>query len=1321
MRRILNYCTRRLVFLIALCVLVASAYVLAGRLLITYVSQYKDDILTKIEQSSGLHADAQQITGSWSWFMPVITLTDLRLNENREGTSSVIRAKKIQFRVDVLASVLTQEPRLADLHVDGLALVVDCDSQGRYRIPGLHLQASTSNQSGLLPLILKQQLLRLTHSQLTVQIEGQSPLIIRDLNIQLKRLSSFYQLEASTTLGDQQLRVLINANGNPLQKQNSQVNVYAHLDEGNILQWLPVSLLRILESKSQLKITQWRGGTEFWGHWKQGQLSQLRGVVTNDVLKIEQQTTQQQIEINDLHSQFQLNGNQQDSFVLQLADFQFVLGKHVWPNSQLKARFNTKRQSLDLQMDKGLISPLVDLLLFSGAAPKDALEDMLRTLEMKGLFRHLSVHAEIKDPSAFVLSTELASLRFNAWRNIPAARGLSGLVRVTPGTGTFLLDAKRVHLDLDKYFRQALTLDRIQGPLSWRINEDNISVQSGEWTASNDDVQAHAVFSVRVPRHQNNSAPSMVVSGAESLARPETVPVPVGPAPELFLLAQFQHINGARLSRYLPPQLPEKTLDWLDKALLAGDLNGRFLYHGSLRWKDEPLQHTLQAEVAFKNATVDYHPKLWPQVTAATGTVFIDDANVGFTVSEGKIWSSDISVQEGFVGHTALWPLTHLQLHGQVRGDMRDALRLLQDTPLNDMLKGSAKNWKGRGEVSAEMTLSLPLVPEARKMALDVKTHFHKTTFALTPYDLTLGALQGELNYTTKDGLFAEELKASLFGYPAILHIPRNKAQDNALFRLSLDSAISLKTLTDWSHQPILAFTDGVIEYHADLDITNTTPVTTQVEISTSAEGMAIQLPPPFAKLKNQARSTTFKLISQGDRSDYTLQQDRVFSSRFSVLKEKGLQNLQLLVGENQSFPVERSGVVLSGTFPTLDWAQWQVVLKKLTDDYQQKQPQVASGSSSGKEITSTAFVDTIRRIDLEIGAFDGFGLHLDNLVAQVTRKGNAWAIQASNTMLKGQVVVPDASQHPIVLALDYFRYQEKKQDASGAELKPLKPSVSKSLVTMLPRDFPALTGEIDDVQINNWKLGRWKFSAKPVGDRYQISDLNIMLADQVLSARGTWHPSTTGQTVTELVGESKGKDIGKLMSLWGQAPTLVSKKTVLSFNVSWPYSPFDFSASKVSGKMELMVKDGRFLDVGAASALRVLGILNFSELGRRLRLDFGDLVKGGHSFDRISGPLYVEQGVLDLQRLEINSPSANMVMVGEMDFIQDTLDLDLNVELQLTKNLVSIAAIMGGPAAGGGMYVIDRLIGERIEKFASLKYQITGTPQKPDIRLKAL
>lgn len=1317
MRRISDYYTHRLIFLIALCVLVASAYVLAGRLLVTSVHQYKDDILTKIEHASGLHADAQQITGSWSWFMPVMTLTDLRLHENRKDTSPVIRAKKIQFRVDVLASVLTQEIRLADLHVDGLALRVDCDSQGRYRIPGLSLQASSSNQSGLFPLMLKQQLLRLTHSQLTVQIEGQGPLIIRDLNIQLKRLSSFYQLEASTTLGDQQLRVTIDAHGNPLQEQDSQVNVYARLDEGNILQWLPASLLRVLESKSQMKITQWRGGTELWGRWKQGQLSQLRGVVTNDSLKIEQQTTRQQIEINDLHTQFQLNGNQQNAFVLQLADFQFVLGKHVWPSSQLKARFNSTSQSVDLQLDKGLIAPLVDLLLFSGIS-KDSLEDMLRTLEIKGSFRHLIVHAEMNSPSAFVLSTELASLRFNAWRNIPAARGLSGLMRMTSDAGIFLLDAKRVYLDLDKYFRQALKIDRIQGPLLWRIHEDNISVQSGEWTVSNDDVQAHAVFSVRVPRHQNNSTPSVVASTASS-ARTEIVPV--GPSPELFLLAQFQHINGARLSRYLPPQLPENTLDWLDKALLAGDLSGRFLYHGSLRWKDEPFQHTLQAEVAFKNATVDYHPKLWPQVTAATGTVFVDDTSVGFTVSEGKIWSSDISVQEGFVGHTARWPLTHLQLHGQVKGEMRDALRLLQETPINDTLNGSAKNWKGRGDVSAEITLALPLVPDTRKMVLDVKTHFHQATFALTPYDLTLGALQGELNYTTKDGLFAQELKASLFGYPAILHIPRKETSDNTLFRLSLDSTISLKTLTDWSRQPILAFTDGVTKYHANLDITNTTPVTTQVEISTAAEGVSIQLPPPFEKSKDQARFTTFTLNSQGDRSDYTLQQDRVFNSRFSVLKEKGLQNLQVLVGENYSFPVERSGVVLAGTFPTLDWTQWQGVLKKLADDYQQKQPQVASGSSAEKEITSTAFVDKIRYIDLEIGAFDGFGLHLDDLVSHVTRKGNAWVIQASNAMLKGQVVVPDASQNPIVLALDYFRYTEKKPEASDEKSEPIKLSVSKSMVTTLPRDFPALTGAIEDVQINDWKLGRWKFSAKPVGDHYQISDLNIMLADQVLSARGTWHPSTTGQTVTDLVGESKGKDVGKLMSLWGQAPTLVSKKTVLSFNVSWPHSPFDFSASKVSGKMELMVKEGRFLDVGAASALRVLGIFNFSELGRRLRLDFGDLVKGGHSFDRISGPLYIEQGVLELQRIEINSPSANMVMVGEMDFMQDVLDLGLNVELQLTKNLVSIAAIMGGPAAGGGMYVIDRLIGDRIEKFASLEYQITGTPQKPDIRLRAL
>lgn len=1309
MRLFINYLTRRLLFLVVLLVMLVAAYSLLGRFLVAQVGKYQVDILTMAEQASGLRTESDQIRGSWNWFMPVLTLENIRLYENSNDTAPVIGAKKIQLQVDVLASLLARAPRLADLRVDGLDLQMICDNEGHYRIPGLKSSGAASQQGGLLPLIFEQSLLLLTNASLTVAIEGQAPLVITDLSARLKRLSDFYQFDVTTRLGDQDLRVVIDSLGNPLHNQGSMLKVYAHLSEGDVLQWLPLSLVRQFEEKSQLSLQQWQGGVELWGQWQQGHLYRLQGQLNNPNLTVKHAVTQQTLAITNLRSQFQLEGAVGDSFLLQLADIEFVMGKHVWPRSQLKARVDLGAESLDLQLDKGLVSPLVDLYLF--AQPNQtSLPEMLRSLDMKGVYRHLLLHHEKQNNKAFSLSLELAALRMNGWHGIPAARGLSGLLQIKPDVGTFIMDAKQVRLTHEKYFRQPLDISRIKGPVRWKIDEDAIRVQSGAWTLNNDDVQGNLVFSARVPRQSN--ATSATTSISEPITDNPSPPVPET-HPELFLMAQFDHINAARLSRYLPPVIPDKTLVWLDNGLLGGALNGQFLYHGALQWRDIPLEHTLQAKVVFNNATVDYQPSRWPAVTEASGSVLVDDGNVAFTAESGKIWSSDISQLTGFVGRNMDWPEPHVQVNGHVKGNMADALRVLQETPLNDVLKGSAKSWVGKGELSAEIGLAIPLTQEKRKMVIDVKTLFEKNSFSLTPYNLTFDALQGELNYTTQEGLFAEQLKAKFFDQPARLTIHKKKTGDAPLFSMSLDSSIDFKKLASWSRQPLLEFSEGVTAYHADLDLLNTSPLTTNLTLTTATEGVAINMPPPFKKSKEQARTTIFKLSSQGERSYYSLEQDRLFRSQFLVLKDQGLQNLQAALGPNVRLPPQQAGVSVAGTMTTFDWSKWQAFLNDVAHRYQ-KQNDSEQGKTVGK-----SFIDSVHLIDLTMDHFDGFGLHLDQLKTQLSRQNQGWFIQATNPVLKGEIQVPDNSKQPINIALDYFRYVEKTKQETALPEK-TNAGTDRSLVSTPPSQFPALKVEIDDVQINQWQLGRWKFNGKPSNDRYQINELIVMLGGQIVSAHGSWYPSN-GQSMTELVGESKGKDIGELMKLWGQTPTLVTNKTDMSFNISWPHSPFDFSAKKVTGKMELTLKNGRFLDVGAASALRVLGILNFSELGRRLRLDFGDLIKTGHSFDSISGPLYLDQGVVELQRLEVKSPSANMILTGDMDFINDQLDMGLNLEMQLTKNLISIAAIVGGPAAGGGMFVIDRLIGDRIEKFASLNYTVKGTPQKPIVKLKAL
>ncbi|HEX4975823.1 MAG TPA: DUF3971 domain-containing protein, partial [Pseudomonadales bacterium] len=635
MRFFINYLSRQLLLLVLILVTLVGAYTLLGRFLVAQVGKYQTDILTMAEQASGLRTESDQIKGRWSWFMPVLTLENIRLYEKSNDKTPVIGAKKIQVKVDLLASLLARAPRLADLHVDGLDLQVICDKEGHYRIPGLKSSGAASQQSGLLPLIFEQSLLLLTNASLTVTIEGQAPLAITGLSAGLKRLSDFYQFDVAARLGDQDLRVVIDSLGNPLLNKGSMLKVYANLSEGDVLQWLPLSLQRQFEEKSQLSLQQWRGGVELWGRWQQGHLYRLRGQLNNPNLTVKHAVTQQGLAITNLRSQFQLEGAVGDSFLLQLADIEFVMGKHVWPRSQLKARVDLGAESLDLQLDKGLVSPLVDLYLF--AQPNQtSLPEMLRSLDMKGVYRHVLLHHEKQNNKAFSLSLELAALRMNGWHGIPAARGLSGILQIKPDAGTFIMDAKQVRLTHEKYFRQPLDISRIKGPVRWKIDEDAIRVQSGAWALNNEDVQGNVVFSVRVPR-QSNAMPVTTTASTSDLP-----PSLTESRPELFLMAQFDHINAARLSRYLPPVIPDKTLAWLDNGLLAGALTGQFLYHGALQWRDIPLEHTLQAKVTFNHATVDYQPSRWPAVTEASGSVLVDDGNVAFAAESGKIWSSNI-------------------------------------------------------------------------------------------------------------------------------------------------------------------------------------------------------------------------------------------------------------------------------------------------------------------------------------------------------------------------------------------------------------------------------------------------------------------------------------------------------------------------------------------------------------------------------------------------------------------------------------------------------------------------------------------------------
>ncbi|MGO1273139.1 MAG: YhdP family protein, partial [Pseudomonas helleri] len=117
-----------------------------------------------------------------------------------------------------------------------------------------------------------------------------------------------------------------------------------------------------------------------------------------------------------------------------------------------------------------------------------------------------------------------------------------------------------------------------------------------------------------------------------------------------------------------------------------------------------------------------------------------------------------------------------------------------------------------------------------------------------------------------------------------------------------------------------------------------------------------------------------------------------------------------------------------------------------------------------------------------------------------------------------------------------------------------------------------------------------------------------------------------------------------------------------------------------------------------------IFGLLNFNAIGRRLRLDFSDLFSKGLSYDRVKGFLTANNGVYrTTSPILMTGPSTNLELSGTLNMVSEQVNAKLLVTLPVTNNLPLAALLVGGPAAGGAMFLLNKLIGDQVSRFASV------------------
>ncbi|GAA0788124.1 YhdP family protein [Marinobacterium sediminicola] len=353
-----------------------------------------------------------------------------------------------------------------------------------------------------------------------------------------------------------------------------------------------------------------------------------------------------------------------------------------------------------------------------------------------------------------------------------------------------------------------------------------------------------------------------------------------------------------------------------------------------------------------------------------------------------------------------------------------------------------------------------------------------------------------------------------------------------------------------------------------------------------------------------------------------------------------------------------------------------------------------------------------VKSLDLQLPA-DGIA----PLKVSAQSSGEPLELRFEHPQLTGNLVLANESE-PLSLDLEHLQLDalmpaKQATDAEGVSATP-------AVANRFGGQLPVARVRIQDLWFAQKPLGDWRFALEPSPGRLRIRDLQAYPEQFVLRGEADWIQAEGGSTAVTL--KLVGDDLGRLLKSWGHGRVMETQQVEAMLQLQWPNAPWQFDLAQLDGEFQFSTAETRLIETAdSTNFLRIFGILNFNSLARRLRLDFSDLFKRGVSFDRISGHYRIENGVATtLEPLRMEGPSANMALTGHVDLAAEELDNRVEVTLPITSNAPLAAILLGAPQVAGAVFVIDKLIGDKLERFSTLKYSLKGHWDDPQLELQA-
>ena len=1272
------------------------------------IENYRGDVEQIISSAINRPVGIRHIEAHWAGLHPALTLEGFEIRDTLGRPA--LGFDQIEAELS-WSSLWHFQLRLARLELDTPTLMLRRDPKGRLFAAGLEITPQPDADEEFADWLLAQERVIIRDATITWQDELRKapPLELKHLNFQLDNSFSRHRF-GFTADPPRQLAARIDIRGNFKGRDLDELEawkgeIYAELDYADLAAWrawidYPVTL------------PQGSGALRLW-----------LGFANKQLL-----TTTADVRLADVRLQLRRDVPELDLVRLEGR----VTGR------RLDGGYEAELKHLTLATRGGVALPPIDLkLAWQGPAanrqPQGRLSaNGLDLAAMAALAAHLPLddanrarlirHApqgrlyDLKldwtgapeasgTPRNWAIKSRFEGLGLTALGPVPGMSGINGRIDGNEKSGTVQLNGQRAAFQLPTVFADPiLHLEAFAADLDWKSATDGLQVKLNEVTFHNKDAAGDAKGIWRA--------------------------LPEGPG-ALDLDGRLTRGRGDAAWHYMPLAVGEQVRDWVRTAISGGKatettlkLRGDLLHFPFRDGKNG----IFEVRGKFSEATLRYADN-WPEISDIDGELLFTGQRMLITGKSGKIFGVKLSEVRAEIADIEQAEEL-LTVNGKAAGATADFLRFVSDSPVGERIGRFTQEMQAEGNGELNLKLSLPL-RKLENTRLDGSFRLDANRLTVDKNFPPITEVRGALRFSANH-LEARGLRGLLLGAPLSVDI-KTSGEGEVLVNAAGEYSVAALR----QQMPNVAVLDhlaGGTKWTGNVRIKDKSA---DIMLTSNLVGLSSSLPEPFNKSASDTMPVSFErkrlppaaappatpvsargvpgkvaaAVAPTPSAGETAAGSAAGIASGPALEISDIRigkawRLQMVRRHDGSHPVITRGVVAMGDINPAMPERGLLVAVDLprinVEAWRSLWPDQGSTSEQSESLLPTlpALQFDVRTAELMVrdrnfhdvranGSHpEGSSSTRFDLKSRELTGNFEWDSAGSGKLTGriGQLSIPESAATPAVL------------QAKTSEI--------------IDR-FPALDITVDQLSFKGRLLGTVRVAAENK-EGYWNARLDAKNDDGALESTVRWRLSPT-QPDTQTEFKLSAKSIEKFLVRIGYPDTVQRGSANLAGNLAWKGAPFAIDYPTLNGSLKLDAANGQFVKLQPGAG-RLLGVLSLQSLPRRLTLDFSDVFSDGFAFDSIGGQFGVTRGVMDTKDLQIQGPSAKVLMSGTVDLAAETQNLKVRVQPAVGDS-IAIGAMIANPIAGAVVWAAGKILQNPLDKAFAFEYAITGSWTDPNVK----